>query len=73
MNSRVYIVRVWFEPSLGGEVWGATVTHVQTKARLAFSSPALLSVFLSERNSEISDQPSLQPSEKTAQPRAEGV
>ncbi len=61
MNSRAYIVRVWFEPSLDGEVWRATVTHAQTKERLSFSSPILLSVFLSERDPDMDAQTSSQP------------
>lgn len=55
MNSRAYIVRVWFEQSSGGEVWRATVLHASTQERWFFSSPASLSAFLSERAPEVFD------------------
>lgn len=47
-TSRMYIVRIWHEPCVTGEVWRASVTNVRTQEKLYFKSPEELNRFLEE-------------------------
>ncbi|ADH64799.1 hypothetical protein Mesil_2960 [Allomeiothermus silvanus DSM 9946] len=45
--SRVYVVRIWLEPTQGGEgVWRASVTETRTQERRYFTNPEELKQFL---------------------------
>ena len=43
-SSKVYVLRVWFEPSPEGEVWRASVS--QGEERRYFAEPLALTEFL---------------------------
>lgn len=50
--SRVYVVRIWLEPTQGGEgVWRASVTETRTQERRYFATPEELKQFLEAQTS----------------------
>lgn len=54
-TSHMYIVRIWHEPCVTGEVWRASVTNVRTQEKLYFKSPEELNRFLEE--AELPEKP----------------
>ncbi|MDX2007271.1 MAG: hypothetical protein SFU83_18680 [Meiothermus sp.] len=46
--SRTYVVRIWFEPCVSGDVWRASATDVRTQEKHYFKSQAELNRFLEE-------------------------
>lgn len=46
--SKVYVIRIWYEPSAGGEVWRASLS--QGEERYYFQRPDELARFLLEES-----------------------